>query len=171
MPQFEIAQIVTATATALIALLALFLAIYEGRQARKHHRLSLKPVLVLDTSKSNNPTSIVARIINSGLGPATIKSMKVHMAGEELKGKLEENLNQAVESCLAGLRTEHKSTSVMNPGYVLRAAQESQIIKVVLAHDEKCSPKELVEKFNNINVVIEFDSFYGETDRYDSRKS
>ena len=169
MSKFEIAQIVTAIATAVVALLALCLAIYEGMQSRKHHRISLKPKLVLDTSKGNNPTNVEVKLVNSGLGPATIKSMKIFLSGQELDGNLEENLKKSIERHIAGLSTQQKSTSVMNPGYVLRASQESQIARVVLAPNEKCSPEELVEKLNVIDVVVEYESFYGEPDMYDSR--
>jgi len=169
MSEFEIAQIVTATATAAVALLALFLAIYEGKQSRKHYRMSLKPVLVLETSKGNNPTYAVVKLVNSGLGPAIIKSMKVFLSGKQLDGNLEENLEKAIGQCIAGLCTQQNATSIINPGYVLRSSQESHLVKIVLASDEKCSPKELAEKLNVIDVAVEYESFYGEPDTYDSR--
>lgn len=83
---------------------------------------------------------------------------------------MEENLKKSIERHISGIGTQQISTSVMNPGYVLRASQESRTARVVLAPNEKCSPKELVEKLNVIDVVVEYESFYGESDRYDSRK-
>lgn len=169
MSKVEIAQIITASATALIALLALFLAIYEGHQARKHYRLSLKPKLVLDISKSNYPTTVVAKIINSGLGPTCIKSMKIVISGKEIDGGVEEEFEKELDYFLSSLHIQQKAIGILNPGYVVRATQEFQVAKIVLASDEECSPKYLVEKLSAIDVAIEFESFYGEPDKYDSR--
>jgi hypothetical protein len=60
-----------------IALCALFLSIYEGCSNRKHNRLSVKPLILLDSGLDETGSGF--RIRNSGLGPALIKWFSVEI--------------------------------------------------------------------------------------------
>lgn len=169
MTEFETAQVVTASAAVFIAFLALFLSILEASRARKHYRLSLKPMLVLDITKGNNPTMAAVSVVNSGLGPARINSMKVFLSGKEVDTD-DEAFKSLLESLLGDLSVRQISVSIINIGYVLRSAQACQLVKVVLATEEKSSPKELARRLDAVDVSIEFESFYKEVDIYDSRQ-
>lgn len=171
MESFEIAQIVTAGASATIALAALWLSIFEGRQNRKHLRLSLKPELVLDTAKKDHPTIASAAFINAGLGPARIIKMRVFVSGEEVNGDLSVALKSAVTEKVKRLKTKKLITTAINPGYVLRASNEIRFLYIELDRSEACTPDELEGLLEGIDIGIEFESFYGEKDSFDSRNN
>ena len=170
MTNIELAQIVTAIATSITAIAALALAIYEGIQNRKHNRLSLKPVLVLDITKDRSPTTLSASIVNTGLGPAKIKKMRLFVSGKEVKDNLEENFQIAIEERLVKLNAQKVSTSELSSGYVIRASQECPVAYVKLQEREPCTVKQLEERLDDIDFVIEYESFYGEADVYDTRQ-
>ncbi|MCA0902218.1 hypothetical protein [Microbulbifer agarilyticus] len=171
MDTFEYAQIATAVSSALIALVALGLAIYEGRSNRQHNRLSLKPSLVMETSTTNSPPTISATIVNAGLGPAVIQNIQFFHHGTELVGDLEYELREAISKILEKFMVESTSVSIMNPGYVSRASSENNIVMIKVLPQEPTCIDNLKELLNVIDVRIEYQSFYGEPDEYDSRES
>jgi len=69
-------------AAAFIALCALFLSVYEGCSNRRHNRISVKPLIVLDSGINESGSGF--RIENSGLGPALIKWFSVEVDGKQI---------------------------------------------------------------------------------------
>jgi hypothetical protein len=67
---------------AIIALCALFLSIYEGYSIRKHSRLSVRPLVVLDSGINESGSGF--RLENSGLGPAIVKWFSVEIDGKQI---------------------------------------------------------------------------------------
>ncbi|NKI16243.1 hypothetical protein HCU74_02300 [Spongiibacter sp. KMU-166] len=171
MDTFEYAQIATAFFSVLIALVALGLAIYEGHSNRKHNRLSLKPSLVMETSTTNIPPTINATIVNAGLGPAVIKNIQFFYHGTELVGDIEYELKAAISNILENFLVESTLVSLMTSGYVFRASSENNLIRIkVLPHESTCIDN-MKELLDIIDIRIEYQSFYGEPDAYDSRES
>ncbi len=69
------------TAT-IIAVAAIFIAVYEARQTRKHNRLSVRPRLNFELVRSRSRKMIGIKIMNYGLGPAVVASWSVKVAGK-----------------------------------------------------------------------------------------
>ena len=69
-------------ATVFIAVVAVLLAVWEGYESRQHNRVSVKPVLNSNTSKSYGDTQRVEISLGSvGLGPARITGFHVFYNG------------------------------------------------------------------------------------------
>lgn len=78
-----------------IAIIALFISIWQGFEQRKHNRYSVRPLLTFDSYVSNKTRSI--RISNDGLGPAIIKEFKVKIDGETISGDQDNPWTTVVE--------------------------------------------------------------------------
>ncbi|MDF2182208.1 hypothetical protein [Neptuniibacter sp. CAU 1671] len=167
---FEYAQIATAIGSTIIAMTALAVAIYEGRSNRKHNRLSMKPAIVLETSSESSPPTINVSIVNAGLGPAEITKVQFFKHGKELSGDLEYELKLAISNILEKIMVETTTVSVMNPGYILRSSAENCVAKIKLSPTEPTCIENLTELLGVIDMRVEYQSFYGEADAYDSRE-
>ena len=58
-----------------IALMALFISIWQGCEERRHNRLSVTPILTFDNISHNRSKTI--KLKNVGLGPARILSFEI----------------------------------------------------------------------------------------------
>ena len=65
--------------SAIIALSAMGIAVWQGYLARKHNILSVTPNLQINT---NSVDGILLSLLNNGLGPAVIESFKI-ICGEK----------------------------------------------------------------------------------------
>ena len=65
-------------ASAIIAVCALVLTIYQARLARRHNRLSVRPLLSSFVEQVSGPDArITFSLVNNGLGPALVDSFEV----------------------------------------------------------------------------------------------
>ena len=67
----------------IIAIASIFISIWVGNIERKYFRLSVKPVIMIKHSFYENQ-SLKVKLINHGLGPATILESKLYFDGELL---------------------------------------------------------------------------------------
>ena len=90
---------IIASAAVIIALLSLFVTIFEVRQSRFHGRASVRPVLQLSWSNpgqsTSNPTPTVGLMLkNVGLGPAIVYETRVFVDGRHIGRYNRENANR-----------------------------------------------------------------------------
>lgn len=88
-----------------IAILALFVSIYEGYEIRKHNRLSLKPYL--DSSKYIHERNVFKiELRNEGLGPAIVEDFTIYANGKQVSSwnKAMQEINMKQFSQLTNLK-------------------------------------------------------------------
>jgi hypothetical protein len=71
-------------ATILIALLAIVLTIYEGKEIRKHNRLSTKPIFLFEETFLDNEVLYSLDIKNNGFGPGIILGISFYLTEDNL---------------------------------------------------------------------------------------
>lgn len=106
-------ELFTLVATALIALVALGLSIYEGWESRRHNRLSVRPFLTEAVRMSPAHERMCLVLKNNGLGPAVVKKWTLHVDGkpcEELGLKTWEQLTAHL--CLGELGIESTTATL-----------------------------------------------------------
>ena len=85
-----------ALASILIALCAMFLTLWEGREVRRHNRLSVTPILRPYVDLLDSGAGIFLE--NIGFGPATIREFVYVIGDKEYKhGEIQPLLNRIVE--------------------------------------------------------------------------
>ncbi|CAI8821864.1 hypothetical protein EMIT0P100_10685 [Pseudomonas sp. IT-P100] len=151
---------VPAIASVFIALLALFVTLYQSHLSRKHNRLSVKPHLAIHSEEDDDTFKIIIK--NDGLGPATIdmfnifaNSVLVDGAGEKLLMTAFENLTRCTVIAIEAINTP----------FVLPTNQQIQL--VTLKFDKNLnSIEDYLEE--NLRLEIKYKSIYEETFILDS---
>ena len=88
-------------AAIIIALAALFLAVYEGRQNRRHNRLSIQPRLVHSMRLDGVEGRFHHKVTNVGPGVAHVSSFVLHLGYKEIK-------DTSLSECMEIIRDELK---------------------------------------------------------------
>ena len=93
---------------------ALGVSVYEARAARRHNRISVRPLLELRTSFHPGRTAGL-QLVNAGLGPAVITGSTLRLKGAQLGPFDEATVNQVRER----LETVWPSAVTFGPGSIL----------------------------------------------------
>lgn len=149
----------------LIAVCALGLTVYQAYLARSHNKLSVRPHLTQFTHRDKRPSQgvLVYRILNNGVGPAFIKSFEIF-----LDGQLVTDPDQALATVLPARQYNHSVTRLGND-YAMAAGEAKDILILALPLGEGDTLKQIEEKLNRFDLVIEYESAYKEPGRLDTR--
>ncbi|WP_199610902.1 hypothetical protein [Flocculibacter collagenilyticus] len=156
---------------AVIALLALFISIYQVSSSRKHHKLSVKPYLCDWFHHDVDTLSFSFKIQNKGLGTAVISDYYISVNEEKISTN---NLNELLKEKL-GL-DYRLFISELSQQSALSKDEEVFILKVEhtkLEIDSKERNKQISNLMNtvkflhdNCKVNISYESIYGEKLQY-----
>ncbi len=146
-----------AVGSAVIALSALGLAIYEGYQNRKHNRLSVRPALNINRFQKDR--TVYAVLVNGGLGPAKIT--KLEASEIDSKGKRNPNFLSASK---AQDGDESGELIVCDGGvHLLIQGEEVSLLQIKfplsVPHDRA------IEIITNIRREIHYEDIYGHSFR------
>jgi len=154
-------SVITGISTAVIALCALGLSIWQGVLARKHNRLSFRPHLTTWTHSDAEKGVYVFEIINNGIGPAIIEEFSIKVDGKLISGEGAESIEKALKITIPNLPYKAQQ-SYLGTGYVM-AAKERCTVFAVQFSGQPLPSKDLVEyAFNRGDLEISYKSFYGE---------
>ncbi|MBL0350209.1 MAG: hypothetical protein IPP68_07535 [Elusimicrobia bacterium] len=142
-----------------IALLALLLAVYEGKANRDHNRLSVAPHLDTETIADSENASISLKIQNNGLGPAKVSGWTICLDGKECPGN---NCNQQFEWACAKLLAPYstKRVSILIPasGSYIPAGSEVCILEWAFDSPTKPSYDEMHSLMNRVDFILKYGS-------------
>jgi len=150
----SLAELLVAGSACFIALAALVLAIWEGRQQRRHNRLSVAPKLRLNCVVDGNSRFFGFILSNCGFGPAIVKRFDVTVDGAAVPTPRLHTLASvlAIEDLLTWAFPSHDD--VMKPGedvplFGTYAKGEAELERMKAA-------------LRRIGVLINYESLYGE---------
>jgi hypothetical protein len=158
------ADTIIAIAAVVIAASALFVAIYEARQLRKHNRLSVIPKLRIDACTELSK-DITISLINSGLGPAIIKSAIVGLDTlpnvAETIGDFTKTWKAALLKLPAKLNIQYTATTPFRGDAF---AQNEHMFLLKFHESAGASEKqEAIKSFlRRMHFIIEYESLYGD---------
>jgi hypothetical protein len=146
--------VVAICATA-IAVASLAVSVYEVRAGRRHSRLSVRPLLELQTSFHPGRTAGL-QLVNAGLGPAVVTTTTLSLDGAPLGPLDEATVNQVRE----GLETIWPAAVTFGAGGIL-ATDYDRFLLVVEAYD----PDDHAELFDlvrcRLGLQVGYQSVYG----------
>lgn len=151
----------------IVALCALWLTISEGRESRKHNKLSVKPHLTTWTSSAAASGRYSVDVINNGIGPALIKNFQICVDGMAVEGLGVGVIENALKKLFPGAAYEAKQ-GYLAPGYVMSAKERRPVVDIVFLGQPVPKYEEMAQAEKRIRLVIEYESMYGEEYRYDS---
>lgn len=152
-------EFVVAWASAVIALLALGVAVWQGHLMRQHNRFSLRPHLAFrETISATNNPQFVLELQNNGIGPAIIKEIQVLL--DEKRLEYFEAPDWLAILDLIGLKGQ-AITALCAPEEFLAAGQSLPVLK----YDSSPSPmdvRRLRAALRRIEINVAYRSAYGD---------
>lgn len=161
-------SVVTGVASTFIAVCALVFSIYQGIQARRHNRLSVKPHLTTWTTSTPEEGRYVVELINNGLGPALIEGFTLTVDGSPVSGKQTDVFENALGIIFHGMNYR-SFQSYLAQGYCMAAKERCTLVDVQFQGPSFPLPLIVGVAFDRADIDIAYKSFYGETFRFSSK--
>ncbi|HFD31441.1 MAG TPA: hypothetical protein ENJ28_01830 [Gammaproteobacteria bacterium] len=152
---------ITGLSSVVIAVCALALTIWQGKQIQKHNRLSVKPHLATWSHSDEDEGVYLVELINNGLGPAVITKFTLSLDGRPIEGQGTEPIEKLLKDLFQEFSYKSKQAYIAK-GYAM--AEKEKCVLLEMKFDEKsCITKTGIEdKFARAALTIEYESFYGE---------
>lgn len=160
-------EVITGTASAVIALCALALTLWQAVVTRSHNKLSVKPYLQTwsHTDEANNRYQI--DLMNNGIGPAFIKSFAIQVDGQTISGEGTEPMNKALK-ILFPQYSYHSHQAYVVSGYMM-SEKESRPLVIIEFFGNQVPKLEVVNHATKrTRLIIDYESIYGDKDRLDT---
>ncbi len=160
-------NVVTTIATVVIAVAAVAVGIWQSLAARKHNRLSVRPLLVTEVNCDTTLRGFGVWIANKGVGPATVTDFRVLVDGKDETASPPNRWRQALITLdLNYPFVQHFSLqtgTAISPGerLPLITAEQNQIDEQMRLHMKQRLPR--------IGCVVAYKSVYEEpfTEKYE----
>ena len=152
-------------AAEVIALCALGLTSYQAYLSRAHNRLSLKPHLTRFTHRSRNLGQgvLAFQVLNNGVGPAFITSFEILLDGNSVS-----DIDQALKEVL-GVKKFNSTVATLGTDYSMLAGEKREILILAFRLEGGEELSEIEGKLDRFDLVIEYQSVYGEKAILDTR--
>lgn len=159
------AESITAIAAVVTALIALAVGVWENVQNRRHARLSSIPSLdyIVELSSSDDDASAggVIRVVNQGVGPAVIDSVRIRLdrdGGEEVYSTWTE-----VEPALEELGIRITGRAEVSDESVMGVGRDQDLVTFELREGEDRSLESVYgDLLDRMTLVIAYRSIYGQ---------
>lgn len=165
-------NLITAISATVIALIALYVSIWQGIVNRDHNRLSVKPVLHFSSGElceeDSEVTTYYIHIENRGLGPAIIKSFKVYyqdylLTSADLKINRFNLLSVAADMATYKEGGVNKlSSRTLPPDSMLSPGDKMELLTVEIIQKDPIKRANVITDLFDIDVKIKYKSFYEE---------
>jgi hypothetical protein len=140
------------------AVCALALSIYEGRQARQHDRLSVRPLLTFQHDKRPDTRALILK--NKGLGPAILKRLQLFVRGNRVTDPQDGGWQEVFHS--VGISSGFVEYFYLVGDDILDSGSERIVLKFDSSGYSKERLAELDQAMALITANFEYESMYGE---------
>lgn len=153
-------SVVTTVATVVIAVAAVVVGVWQSLAARKHNRLSVRPLLVLEVNCDPTLRGFGVWIANKGVGPARVTDFRVLVDGKDETASVPNRWQQALITLdLNYPFVQHFSLqpgTAISPGEImpLITAEQNQIDENMRLHMKQRLPR--------IGCIVAYKSVYEE---------
>jgi hypothetical protein len=155
------ADTVTAVATSIIALAALFVSVDQGCESRRHNRLSVRPAfsLIMNISRGNEQLGVF--LINKGLGPGLVKEVQIKAAEKWLKVQSVKDWRNALQTI--GLNVEWVKWTAIDNGTVISPNEHVALLAMIDTPVDESNKERFRSFLQNVQFRIRYESMYGDS--------
>lgn len=163
-------EAIAGIASAVIALCALALTLWQAAVTRSHNKLSVKPHLATwsHTDEANNRYQI--DLMNNGIGPALIKSFAIQVDGQTISGEGAEPMEKALK-ILFPQCIYHSRQAYLASGYMMSEKESRPLVIIQFFDSQLPKPEEVDRATKRVRLIIDYESIYGDKDRLDTDES
>jgi hypothetical protein len=153
-----------AIATVFVAACALVISIWSGIEARRHSRLSVSPLFIIDYSVAKDDEHVGVVLSNRGLGPGRVLSFSVFVEKEGKKEPTKDLGFGGLRHAVRILNIEEKWIRIESPKINDPVLVNQSIPLISIPQSERTDKrieilKEAIEK---IEIKVDYESLYHE---------
>lgn len=150
-------------AAEIIALCALLFTAWNVKIQRKHNILSIAPHLAKFVTSDQNGEVGVAKLelMNNGLGPAFITKFQIYINKKPFE------YDAALNYVTKGMNCKWQRTR-LGKGYAMKQGEVKDLFSVVFPCNNNEELAATKEKFNVLDVAIEYECAYGKRKKFDT---
>lgn len=155
-----------ALSSVVVAVCALVVTIWQGRQNYKHNKMSVRPLLTTMEKYQDRMNNRIVNfeLINSGFGPAIIKDFILVYNNEEVS----KNNRKTYEDFMMKKASRFELLNLISFAPNSSIQSDERVELFAMRYNPKTDDASFLEK---LNIKINYQSIYGdETFTYDSRK-
>lgn len=153
--------------SAVIALSALGLTIWQATIIRYHNRLSVTPHLTTWSHQDAANKRYSVELLNNGIGPALVESFCICVDGQLLSGTGMEPIEKALKILFPQYRYA-SSQSFVAKGYMMAEKEARNLVTIAFHGDKVPTPAEVEHATNRARLLITYKSIYGHVFTLDS---
>jgi hypothetical protein len=156
----QVAELITAIATAVIALVAVVISIIEARAARQHNRLSVRPHVSVRHHLGGSTGRLGITASNDGLGPALVNACVVEVDGTPMQEG--EGNDNGWNAALKALDLyQHKfAIEVVAPNGTIPAGGTRWLLSAPFPPATAALPDQMKKAFKRLDVRLSYQSMY-----------
>lgn len=147
----------------IIAVLAMFVAVWAGYSSRRHNRLSVRPELMQYSEASEGDLIFRLGVRNSGLGPARILSFGITHKNQLIDGSGVRSLYTFLATLVNDVPNKI-TVDLVHPRYVMSKDEKHDVLVIQFREITQDKAREVLGRLRHLDVAIEFESLYKERD-------
>lgn len=154
-------EMIVGISSLVVAVLALGSSIWNATQSRKYHKISYRPQLSTWYLANEETREYELILMNNGLGPALIKSLRVKIDGGYLESGDEDLISKMLQELFPGMLGKVR-IGFINYEHLMSEKEKIVLFKFTL--DELCDldSNDVQRRTERASLEIEYHSFYGE---------
>lgn len=156
-------------ASVVIALCALYITLKQLDVSREHNKMSVRPHLITATESDESEGIYKVVLKNNGLGPAQFKKVSLFLDGKVFEINGERKIKDMLSKMFDKHHYSSKQTDLGN-SYVMSPNEEILLLSFNLI-EPKSERKNALEIFNRANIAIEYESFYGDRFKFNTKEN
>ena len=160
-------EAIAGISSAVIALCALGLTIWQACITRRHNKLSVRPHLTTWTHSDRANHLYAVDLLNNGIGPAFIQTFQICVDGHSIVGEGYEPIEKALKVLFPQYQFTSRQ-SFVGPGYSMAANETRPLVVVQFLGDSTPKPEEVDHAIKRVRLLINNSSIYDESFLLDS---
>lgn len=160
-------EAIAGLSSALIALCALGLTLWQIRTGICHNKLSVKPHLTTWSHEDHQNHQYSVELLNNGIGPAFFESFQIQIDGQPVSGEGTE-LMEKVLKILFPQYQYSAGKSYFSKGYIMAEKETRNLVSIEFYGNTVPSAAEIEHAVRRTKLVVTYKSIYNEVFTYDS---
>lgn len=163
-------EAIAGLSSAVIALCALVLTVWQAKITRLHNRLSVTPHLTTWSQRDVANNRYSTELLNNGIGPALIENFCIHVDGQLIAGEGTEPIENALKILFPQYQYNSWQSFVAK-GYMMAEKEARNLITIVFLGEKMPTPAEVELATKRTRLLITYKSIYGDDFTLDSTAS
>ena len=161
-------EVIIAISSMFIALCALIFSFWQVKITRDHNKITVKPHLTTWSTIGHENGNYAVHVLNNGIGPALIKKYEIRVDDKVMSGEGTEPIEKALKILFPN-QPYQSNNSYMGNNFALGAKENCRVTSIQFKKGFNMNPEQVEHAINRADLIIEYESFYGEKDILDTR--